>query len=88
MGKPAVICPLCGAAMHNRKTVWQSVEFANLYYACTNNQCDERHVYIFSRLKTITPSGLGGDHLVKAIIERLRPTERKGVLSLLQNLPE
>ncbi len=82
-----VFCTACGARLHNRKSVWQAPQLANLYYTCTNVECSETSVYELTRSHTISPSGLGDNGFIKAVLDRLRPDERQMAMDLLQNQP-
>lgn len=84
MAQLKITCSKCGARMHIRKSVWKTTQFADLYCTCTNVECSETGVFNVTWSHAISPSGLEGKGLIKALLERLRPDERQMALDLLQ----
>lgn len=84
MAQLKITCSKCGARMHIRKSVWKTPQFADLYCTCTNVECSETGVFNVTWSHAISPSGLEGKGLIKALLERLRPDERQMALDLLQ----
>ncbi|NXZ86280.1 ogr/Delta-like zinc finger family protein [Serratia fonticola] len=87
MAQLKITCAKCGARMHIRKTVWKTPEFADLYCTCTNVDCSKTGVFNVTWSHTISPSGLEGKGLIKALLERLRPDEKQLALDWLQGQP-
>lgn len=84
MASIKVFCPTCGSRMHNRRTVWQTSQYAELYYTCTNVECSETSVYELTQHHVISPSGLTKNGFIKTLLDRLRPDEKQFALDLLQ----
>lgn len=80
-------CPECAAPAIIRKTNWQDKRLADLYCGCTDVECGHTFVFKAEYSHSLSPSGLTGNRLVKALIERLRPEERQIALDLLQGQP-
>ncbi|HAT5009351.1 ogr/Delta-like zinc finger family protein [Serratia sp. PGPR-27] len=78
-------CPECDAPAIIRKTEWKNKQLADLYCACTEVECG--HIFVFNSTFSLplSPSGLTGNNLVKALLERLKPNERQFALDLLQS---
>ena len=77
-------CPECGQPAIIRKSDWKDKKLADLYCACTEVECGHTFVFNVSFSHTLSPSGLSGNKLVKALLERLKPDERQLALDLLQ----
>ncbi|BEM82125.1 transcriptional regulator [Serratia marcescens] len=77
-------CPECDAPAIIRKTEWKNKQLADLYCACTEVECGHTFVFNATFSHSLSPSGLTGNKLVKALLERLKPDERQFALDLLQ----
>ncbi|UAN50096.1 ogr/Delta-like zinc finger family protein [Serratia sp. JSRIV002] len=77
-------CPECNAPAIIRKTEWKNKELADLYCACSDVECGHTFVFNATYSHSLSPSGLTGNKLVKALLERLKPDERQFALDLLQ----
>ncbi|EPN2803311.1 ogr/Delta-like zinc finger family protein [Serratia marcescens] len=77
-------CPECEAPAIIRKTDWKSRHLADMYCACSDVECGHTFVFTTEYSHTLSPSGLTGNKLVKALLERLKPDERQLALDLLQ----
>ncbi|MGJ3287350.1 ogr/Delta-like zinc finger family protein [Klebsiella michiganensis] len=78
-------CPECGSPAIIRKSDWKDKKLADLYCACTEVECGHTFVFNAQFSHTLSPSGLTGNKLVKALLDRLKPDERQLALDLLQN---
>lgn len=78
-------CPECNAPAIIRKTEWKDVKLADLYCACSRVECGHTFVFNASYSHSLSPSGLTGSRLVKALLEQLKPDERQFALDLLQS---
>ena len=79
-----ISCPECDAPAIIRKSEWKSKHLADLYCACSEVECGHTFVFNATYSHTLSPSGLTGNGLVKALLERLKPDERQFALDLLQ----
>ncbi len=79
-----ILCTECGANAVIRKTARKHRQIADLYCACSDVECGHTFVMNVTFSHTLSPSGLTGSKLVKALLERLRPDERQFALDLLQ----
>jgi hypothetical protein len=77
-------CPECSAPAIIRKTEWKNKQLADLYCACSEVECGHTFVFNATFSHSLSPSGLTGNKLVKALLERLRPDEKQYALDLLQ----
>lgn len=77
-------CPECNAPAIIRKTEWKNKELADLYCACSEVECGHTFVFNATFSHSLSPSGLTGNKLVKALLDRLKPDERQFALDLLQ----
>ncbi|MHC9057780.1 Ogr/Delta-like zinc finger protein [Pantoea sp. y20] len=78
-------CPECESPAIIRKSEWKDKKVADLYCACQRVECGHTFVFNATYSHSLSPSGLTGNNLVKALLERLRPDERQFALELLQN---
>lgn len=78
-------CPECGSPAIIRKSDWKDKKLADLYCACTEVECGHTFVFNAQFSHTLSPSGLTGNKLVKALLDRLKADERQLALDLLQN---
>lgn len=76
-------CPECSAPAIIRKTNWQDKRLADLYCGCTDVECGHTFVFKAEYSHSLSPSGLTGNKLVKALLERLKPDEQQFALDLL-----
>jgi hypothetical protein len=65
----------------------ETPKFADLYCTCTNVGCSKTGVFNVTWSHTISPNGLEGKGLIKALLERLRPDEKQLALDWLQGHP-
>ncbi|EOC0700618.1 ogr/Delta-like zinc finger family protein [Salmonella enterica subsp. enterica serovar Kokomlemle] len=80
-------CPVCHCKAAIRKTAWQddAKTLAFIYCHCTNADCNMRFRYNFEMNRIISPSDLQTDGVVKALLQRLKPDEKRMALDILLN---
>ncbi|ECC3463239.1 transcriptional regulator [Salmonella enterica subsp. enterica] len=84
-GVMKIECPACRCRAANRKTVWldDAKTLANVYYTCTNPDCNMRFSFNLDGFRVISPSDLQSDSVVKTLLQRLKPDEKQMALDIL-----